>query len=466
MVTVVIKNARVVSPREIRQCCIAIEGEKIHSLGSESSMPSAETVIDAAGNYVIPGFIDPHVHIGLLGPPDPVDKLKRTWTAQTRGAAHGGLTTILPMLGWPGGYNQVMDRIIPWGEKNSYCDFGFTAVIGESGIAEMPGYFKRGIAGFKSFLSAWSGEEGKVYSVESVDAGQYYQTLEMVASLGPPAISMVHAEDSELYNYFTKKAFEAGKGGLAGWDEARPSLCEYTRVEMACAMAVHAKAPVYIVHATCKEVVDIIEKYRAMGHQVEGEVTVHGLNISIEDWEEVGVWGKVNPPQRTAEHQDRYWEGLRSGALQHVGTDSNDINRAEKEQGEGKYGSIYKAFLGTSNAVEHFLPAMVTEGVKKGRLSIQKMVEVCSENNAKQFGLYPRKGVLAEGSDADLNIIDLDIEKTVDEKFFHTNALDINVFWGRKLVKPRLTMIRGQVVVKDDKTVAKPGVGKYIPAQT
>jgi dihydropyrimidinase/dihydroorotase len=225
-----------------------------------------------------------------------------------------------------------------------------------------------------------------------------------------------------------------------------------------------AHAPIHFVHISCGESVDILRRYKARGLNVSAEVVPANITATFEDQTAIGVWGKFCPPIRGPKELEHLWEGIRSGAIQHVATDHCGYARQEKEGKGGQFGSIWDALPGISNGQEHMLPAIVTYGVRTGRISMQDLVALCCENNAKRFGLYPRKGLLAEGCDADIAIVDLNRERVVDENFYHGRGKDNSLYWGRTLYGYVTdTIVRGHPVIRDGKPAARPGTGRYAP---
>jgi dihydropyrimidinase/dihydroorotase len=471
MIDTILADGTVVTPTEIRVASIAVDGGKVVMVADQSFMPPARETIDASGRFVIPGLVDPHIHFGLAGGPlsEEVDRVKRDFEPESRGAAHGGVTTCLLMLVDPGSPPR-LDELIEWGDRRSFVDFGFVVTVRNEGeIALIEPLVEKGVAAFKHFFNAF--KKGPIEASPQYhwyfgcDEATLYRSLETIRAAGPPAIAMVHAEDNDLFNYFAPIAARAGKNDLVAWEASRPPVCEYTRVEFAAQLAEHAKCPLHFVHFSTARSVEILKRYLDRGVDLSAEVVPHTLTVSKYAWDEVGVWGKFVPPLRGHDEIDALWQGIRAGVIRHVATDHCTYTRLEKEEGGGKFGSVWDVPPGISNVHGHWLPVMFTEGVRKGRITLQKLVEVCCENNARRFGLYPKKGTIAVGSDADLVILDPRIEHVVDETFYHGRDSTISIHMGRKLVgKPWVTMLRGKTVVKEWKTAAEPGAGRYAPS--
>lgn len=468
MADLVIKNGWIVSPRETRFASIAIEGHRILKIGAATDMPRAKDEIDADGRYIIPGLVDMHVHYGITGKQMPYWKrIARDIEEETLGAAYGGMTTHYPMLAEPDAYAPVVKELINYTDNHSYINTSFTVIVqGEQHIEEMPTLHKMGVSTFKHFFNPYKNEVFDTLTFRPVDEGELLRSLETIRGLGAPAVAMVHAEDCSLYEHFDKRARAAGLNGLEGWAAARPNICEYSRVELACMIALEAHAPIHFVHMSCGESVEILQRYQARGLNVSAEVVTANISSTYEDGKSIGVWGKFCPPIRGPKELERLWEGMRAGAIQHIATDHCGYQRSEKEGKSGQFGSIWEAIPGISNGQEHMLPAAITYGVKTGRISMQQLVALCCENNAKRFGIYPRKGLLAEGCDADIAIVDLNRERKVDENFYHGRGRDHSLFWGRTLAGYVTdTIVRGRPVIRDGKVAGRPGTGKYVPQQ-
>lgn len=465
MADIVIANGWVVTPRETKCASIAIDGNRISKIAPQVDMPAADHTIDAAGRYVLPGLIDMHVHYGITGTEDYWKRIERDIEVETLAAAYGGMTTHYPMLAETTPYVPVVEELTAYTNEHSYINTSFVVILqGDEHIAEMPALHAMGTSTFKHFFNPYKNEVFDTLAFRPLNEGQMYRSFETIRDLGAPAVAMIHAEDNDLYEVFVDKARSEGLEGLEGWAAGRPNICEYSRVEMACMLALEAHAPIHFVHMSCGESIDILKRYQDRGLDVSAEVVPANIAATFEDWESAGVWGKFCPPIRGPKEKERLWEGIRAGVIQHVATDHCTYTRAEKEAPGGQFGSIWENVPGISNVQEHVLPVMITHGVKTGRISIQRMVELCSENNAKRFGIYPRKGLLAEGMDADIAVVDMDAERVVDETFYHGRGKDHSLHWGQTLYgQVTHTIVMGNIVIADGEAVGKPGSGQVVP---
>jgi len=443
-VDTVIKNGKLVTRNRIKESGIAIDNGRIVALGEDIFLPEASRIIDAGGKYILPGLVDPHVHLGILG-------LGGEDTKDTIGAAFGGVTTIGNFL--PPG--ATIDEWKEFWNKNSIIDFFFHGRVNssETSVREISLSARRqGVSSFKFHMAA-KGPEYRARGLETPDDGLFWAAFKEIAALGYPARAQVHAETKEIIDRLTPPIMAQHRQDLAAWDEARPTFCETLAVEKAISFARASGAPLYICHVTNAESMDVIAKAKAEGLPVVGETCIHYLTVN--KLTPLGPVGKLEPPLRDEWHSQALWQGLTRGSIECVGTDHCPFNKAIKED-------LWQRRPGVPG-LEFLLPLMLSEGVNKGRITLEKLVEVCSYNPAKVFGIYPKKGTIEVGSDADLVIIDL--EKTgklsVETAHHHSN-FSLYEGWEVKGL-PVLTMLRGQILVEDNKLVATRATGNYIP---
>lgn len=467
MIDTVIINAKIVTSRDITHGCIAIDGGRIELVGPRFLMPESREVIDAEDRFVLPGLVDPHVHYGLMCQPNFVENCKRDWKADAVGAAYGGVTTVLPMLQSNDSYRPVIEELIGWGNERSPIDFAFTLIIfTEEHQDDMAAVFDRGVASFKHFFTAFKDGEGYWEGLSDVNEGYLFRSLERIRDLGAPAIAMCHAEDCELYSVLIERERAKGNDGLKGWAEARPPFTEAVRIEMAARLALETNGPLYFVHLSTNESVQTVRKYKDLGARLASEAVIHTLTVSNDQDDEVGIWGKFVPPLRERREIDAVWRGLHTGTIDTIATDHCCYSLEEKTHGLPKHGTIWDIPPGISNVQEHWLPVLWTHGVRTGRISVQDVARLCSENAARLFGLYPRKGAIQAGADADIVIVDDATEHVVDEKFYHGFEPRLSIYMGQSLVgRPALTMLRGKVILKDGLYVGGDGDGQYVPAR-
>jgi len=468
MIDTIIANAKVVTPTEIVRGSIAIDRDRIEMVGPHFLMPKSRHVIDAQERYVIPGLVDPHVHYGLVGDSTFLEHCKRDWKADSIAAAFGGVTTVMPMMMGHESHVPLVRELIGWGNKNSAVDYAFTVIIHhERHFDDMAPLFDMGVTAFKHFFTAFKRAEiEKLTALNGVDEGYFFRSLERIRDLGAPAIAMCHAEDCELYTILTQREQAKGRNGLKAWADARPPFTETVRIEMASRLAYEANAPLYFVHLSTGESIEVVRKYKSMGTRLAAEAVIHTLTVSSDDDEEVGVWGKFVPPLRPRTEIDALWRGITAGVFDTIATDHCTYTLEDKAQGEEKFGSVWNALPGISNVQEHWLPVLWTYGVKTGRVTVHDVVKLCAENAARRFGLYPRKGAISPGADADLVIVDDTTEHLVNEDFYHGRDRRLSIYRGRRLTgRPKLTMLRGKVIMQDGKYLGMHGDGRFTPAR-
>jgi len=457
-----IVNAKVVTPGGTILGGAAAEDGKVVAVGGERNLPPAERTIDAEGNYLIPGFIDPHVHWGLSRYEyEYHEGLEHDFETETRGAVHGGVTTVVNFLLQPEPYVPDMDFFVEAGEQNSYIDFAYHAIIHkEPHFEEVEALAERGIRSFKIFYN-WYKHASPELGIEHSDSGRVYRLLDTVSDIDG-GIVMFHAENEDLAHERRKELQAEGRDDLEAWSESAPNICEAMQIENIAKLTDYTDSTAYIVHMSTGEGVDICRRYQEQGVDINAE-TLPAFLAHTKDGEDLGVWGKISPPLRGEESKQKLWQGLREGVVDYAGTDHCPHKKSFKEKDEGKFGDIWEAIPGDNNGIEYFLPVMMSEGVNKDRISMERLVEVCAENNAKRWGLYPRKGALVEGADADMVVVDLDQAAVVGDEFYHTMEPRWSSFHGKEVTGlPTHTIVGGELAVEEGKLLAEKGGCQYL----
>ena len=455
-------NARVVTPSGTIDGGVAAADGTVVAVGADRNLPDADRTIDAEGNYLIPGFIDPHVHWGLSRYEfDYHEGLEHDFETETRGAVHGGVTTVVNFLLQPDPYLPDMDFFKQAGRENSYIDFAYHAIVHQDHhVEEIEGLAEEGVRSYKVFFN-WYKHASPELGIDHSHAGRVYNVLDKVSDINDGVV-MFHAENEDLAHERRQELQAEGRNDLKAWSESAPNICEVMQVEQIARMTELTDSRAYIVHTSTGEAVDVGERYQEQGVQLDIETLPAFLCHTKHD-EELGTWGKISPPLRGEASKKRLWEGLRNGTVDYMGTDHCPHKIEFKEKDTGKHGDIWDAIPGDNNGIEYFLPVMMSEGVNRNRISMERLVEVCAENNAKRWGLYPRKGALAEGSDADMVIVDLEKSATVDEEFYHTMEPRYSTFHGDELTGlPTHTIVGGEVVVEDGELQVEKGGREYL----
>jgi dihydropyrimidinase len=442
----IVKGGSVVlEGRGVVECDIAVSDRKIAAIGRSDVHLDGEETFDAHGLVVFPGVIDPHVHFGMGSPGD--------WATESRAAAVGGVTSVLNYVMTAESYLESGPRERELAAENSVVDFGFHYIVmNEQHLAEIPAYVgELGVTSFKYFAN-FKGNEGAYLGVEGTDAGFFYALCRAVAE-HPEAVLAVHPENIEVVWRLAAELKAAGRDDLAAWDEARPDFVEAHDMFTAFLFAERTGARVYIVHLSAAAGLRVAEEHFARGGRSYVETCTHYLTQTKHS--ELGTLAKVNPPVRTEADIEALWGAVRDGRISVVGSDHISRKREKKE------GSIWTASAGFPG-VTTLLPLMLSEGHHRRALSIERISAVLSTNPARIFGLYPTKGTIAIGSDADLTIVDLNREQVVDSSTFGSHA-DYSIYDGWNLRGwPVATLIRGETVMADGDVIALPGSGREI----
>ena len=439
---IVITNGLVVDTEKIDGFDIGIKSGKIVAHG-QGLAARAERVIDATGCFVLPGALDPHYH-AQYG-----DNLERGSLV----AAHGGFTTLVPyMYAYKGmGLGETVDKFLAGDGSRSTLDFGgHVAVLDpHETISQIPEVFDRGISSFKLFMA---------YRRRSMMAEDDLLLAAMTKIGGLGGVTMVHAENGLGVDFLEQKFQDEGKVSIEWFARSRPKSFEYEAVFRAIQLARITEAPLYLVHQTTGEAVDIIGEARASGQFVVGETCPQYLSHTKDILIEQGPLAICTPPYREAWDVDQLWRGVASGAISTVGSDHSPHPRETKLQD-----NVFKTPVGTPQ-VETMLRVMFHRGVVEGRITLQRLVAVMCANPARIFGLYPRKGTLNIGADADVVVIDPRKDWTVDLDGLHS-SVDYNTYLGWRLVgEPVHTLQRGRDILVNGVLKAKAGDGQFVPA--
>ena len=465
MIDLLLADGQVVSESDEFVASVGVAGGRIVYVGDRGLAPEAAETVECAGKYILPGLIDPHWHIGQQpGPPPPIDRWHSDIGPESAAAARGGVTTVLSMYARQEPYVPVFQQLIRWGEAESFIDFNFHPIL-QSGehIDEIDSLYEMGVTSYKFFFDAYKGWEGDQIALHPVDSGLLYRGFKRIARYGD-AVALIHAENQDLIYELQETIRQSGREDLGAWGDSRPGVVELTKAYEAVQIAKFAGAALYIVHIGAAEVCDLVERERAAGYPIYGETCPHYLTHHQFMESEVGSWAKVNNAIKLPQDAERLWRGIRTGGITNTGTDHVCWTRTEKENGGGQFENIWKSMPGIVGGTEHWLPAMWTYGVRSGKITPSDLVRVTSTANARCFGLYPQKGVVAVGSDADLVVFDPKARTTVEPGSFYQSeaAATWSIYSGWALEGlPVRTYVRGSLVVQDGKVVGQPG-GRYI----
>jgi len=476
-VELVVKNGLVVTPSGVVRGGLAADEGIITHVGADATLPAGSEVIDAEGKWIMPGIIDPHTHIGVGPSTATIDRVRSCWESESRAAAHKGITTIISFHGGSplplrGPNVPGVEQQIAWADEVSYTDFAFHVFMQTpEHIREQAALAERGVVGFKHFYTAYKpGRDATAdqISIGYTDDGMLYESFANIAALrqeGANVMGMIHAEDADICAVREAELQRAGRNDLAAWAEGRPNVACLIRSASAAEIARSVGCPLYIVHITTAEEVELVRRLRAEGVRIYGETVIHYLTHTMDMESRHGCLPKVIPSIKSERDRQALWRGLADGTLTTLGTDHCAWTKEEKLGPTGaQFGNIWGALPGMPG-MEYLLPALMTFGVRPGLLSVEDVARICSANPARRFGLYPRKGVLAVGSDADLVIVDPEARATVDENYHKGWITDWSIYEGWEFQGvPQTTVVRGEVVVDRGAIVGSPGSGKYVGA--
>ena len=453
--SLLIKGGRILTAADDYVADVFIEDGVISMIGRSLDV-EAERTIDASGKIVMPGAIDPHTHIEMFfGGTTTCDD----FTSGTTAAAFGGTTTLIDFcVQTPG--DTFAEALAKYHEKIERCppviDVGFHIAVTDlhtggtlEDLAKLP---DEGITSYKLFMAY----KGAVM----VDDETLFKVMQVAHDTG--ALVMVHAENGDAIDIIVKETVAAGNTDPVWHARSRPMETEAEATNRAIQLAHVADAPLYVVHVSCQPSVEPIALAREKGWKVWGESCTQYFFIDesmmeAPNWE--GAKYIYTPPPRPKEHQEHLWKAIRTDALSAVSTDHCPFNWPEQKEINGRE---FPVVPNGGPGIENRLHMLWTFGVSTGRITPNRFVELVSTNIAKLFGLYPRKGTIAPGSDADIVVWDPDKKLTISAATHHTNV-NYNLFEGTEVTgAPEIVLVRGQVIVENDELVAKPGAGQFV----
>ena len=447
----VIKGGTIVTADLTYKADVKIEGGRIVEIGPDLS---GDEVLDAAGCYVMPGGIDPHVHLEMpfMGTYSADD-----FESGTRAGLAGGTTMVVDFcLPDPG--QSLLDALKRWDNKSTRanCDYSFHMSVtwwGEQVFDEMKTVVEeKGINTFKHFM-AYKG-------ALMVNDDEMFASFQRCAALG--ALPLVHAENGDVVAAMQQKLMDEGNNGPEGHAYSRPPSVEGEATNRAIIIADMAGAPLYIVHTSCEQSHEAIRRARQNGMRVYGEPLIQHLTLDEseyfdKDWDHAAR-RVMSPPFRNRQHQDSLWAGLASGSLQVVATDHCAFTTEQKRTGIGDFRKIPNG----TGGLEDRMPMLWTHGVNTGRLTMNEFVAVTSTNIAKILNVYPRKGAILVGADADIVVWDPKRSKTISAKN-QQSSIEYNVFEGKDVTGlPRYTLTRGVVAIEESTVKTREGHGQFV----
>jgi allantoinase len=441
-VDLVVRGGEIVSPHGIVAAGLAVQDGVIVAVAENEALPDARETIDAAGRYVIPGVVDPHVHFRSPG-----FEYKEDWASGTAAAALGGVTTVLEMPNSDPPTSTLEGLRVKQAvaARDAYVDYGLYGMLGQGNLGDLPDLARHGVIGLKCFMGN--------NPIGHCDDGALLEGFEIAADLGLRVA--VHAENATIIERRSARLRSAGRRDSLAHLESRPSVCAVDAVGRVIAFAEAAGSRVHITHESCQDTLPLIRSGKARGVAVTAETCPHYLVLTAEDMKTRGPVLRVNPPIREAGHADGLWAGLVDGTIDMLATDHAPHAAAEKIAD-----NIWECWSGFGG-LETALPLMLTE-VHRGRITLPQYVAWACLAPARAWGLYPRKGVLQVGADADIAILDLEREDTIRGAHFRSKS-KLTPFEGMRIRgRPLWTIVRGRVVVRDGALEGRPGWGRMV----
>ncbi len=425
---------------------VSIRKGKILSVAMEKVLPSAREEFDASGLHVFPGIFDPHVHLGFSG------SFANDCRTESLSALAAGTTTLSALLREPGSYLNTFQDFREDVENNSHTDMVFSLKLGEElQVEEIPEYVDRlGVTGFKCYQYGLPG------IVEAEDDGIMYMAMKTLARLGPPTFLAIHCENEDLVIQATERIYRSRKNGtLADWADTHPDEAEEEGMLRAAYLSEATGARVYVVHLSTAMAARRLPELRKRNPNLFVETT--SPNLSITKHSKKGFLAKMSPPFRGPRDVDLLWEALRDGHIDALGTDHTPRTRKEKNLQGGLWGS--KTGIA---AVGTHLPVLLHEGYHKRKIPLERIVEAASRKPAQIYGIYPQKGDIRPGTDADLALVDLNSERRVRPETLHSFA-GFSLYESQVLKGwPKAVVKGGRIVIREDKILSEPGSGRYL----
>ncbi|MGI0090307.1 MAG: allantoinase AllB [Nitrososphaerales archaeon] len=457
-VDLIVENGHIVLSSVIFDADILINEGKIQGLKKTASDIEAQKRIDASGLVIFPGVIDAHVHFL-----EPGGSQREDFESGTKAAASGGVTTVfeMPISSLPVTSATSLNERRAMLEKKACVDFALYAGAGTHNYENIPELARAGAIGFKTFLAYPKNRDSWYKGTYMTDNYSLLHSLEAISATGLPLSA--HSEDDSIIEGRTKELQEKGRRDFKAHDESRPISSETIAVSTVISLARSTGARVHIAHMSSGQAAQLVKEAKQSGAKITSETCPQYLVLEDNDLATLGPYAKVNPPIRTGKkNRDELWDGIMTGTIDFVASDHAPWTRLEKDPG---FDDIFKANSGIPGT-ETLFPLLLSQAVE-GRLSLNTLAKITSESQARIFNIYPRKGSIQVGSDADLALVDLKKEKKLDRSTMISKSRETNPYDGRAIIGvPVTTIVRGQVVMRDGVLEGKVGMGKFITPLT
>jgi dihydroorotase-like cyclic amidohydrolase len=455
----VLKNGLIVTSSGPINGAVAVAGERIVGVGADETIGSARQEIDLRGKIVMPGLFDPHVHFGISDTFGD-DAMATDFQQDTRDCLVGGVTTVATttLIGREP-LPELFSRAIKCGEARSWCDFKITCVVNTlDQVKQIPAVARQGGVSYK-FFTGYAGEQAEAFGMsrEGISPGFFYEACRTIAAVGRPVFPMIHAEDPYVRGILVDELRRSGRRDyLTAWAETSPEWAESVQIYTYGAIANQLGCPLYPVHISAAQSVETIAALKTQGLPIVGETIAYFLSTTAPamDLQGVGARGKIQPPIRFEKDRERLWRGIKEGTLSVVGTDSLTYSARFKESAD-----FWDCRVGVNMQVADTLALLFDEAINRRGIDLVTLARVLSENAARMYGIYPRKGTIAVGSDADLVVVDQDKELTLGQR--RTRGRSDYSLWEGRRVKgaPVMTFLRGRLVMENGEVIGDKGFG-------
>jgi dihydroorotase (multifunctional complex type) len=444
-VDLIIKNGRIFSSAGFYEGAIIVNSGKIEAFTKSSYLPNADKVLDARGKLVLPGMVDMHVHFR-----DPGFTDREDFETGTRSAAAGGVTTVADMPNTEPSVTSVkaLEGKLKVIQNKALVDYALIGGAGELSSDTLRAIAENGVAGFKTFMIAR-------FKELAASDGQMLENFKTISTIGLPCL--VHAENEDIVSHWRKKAIAQGRIDPLAHSEFRPAVAENEATIRTILLAAETGVHLHICHMSTKGASALLQWGKNNGVNVSGETSTNYLLLNADIMKKVGPYAKIDPPLRGIDDQTSLWQAVNKGVIDVLASDHAPYPIEDKEVG---WKNIFEAPSG-GIGVETSLPLML-DAMNNGKIKLERLVEIFSTNPSKILGLYPKKGTLALGSDADIVIVDLKSEYKINQSELHAKQ-KFSVFdgyEGRGI--PITTIIRGKIVMDENVVLGEPGYGMFM----